>query len=110
MTGVGFQKIKPVLSGVGCVAGGDFTAVFTNGVGTEIKVTGVSATLSDGVLPMVYDVDVLSVGENITLSCSGCCPTQKETYAAGLEISYDVQIGTTVYPATESGTIRGCMD
>jgi len=140
VTATGFAKIKPQLAGTGLQnqgAGGTFTGVFTNGVGTRIMVktftvwdlarspavnicdhtTGAGANdRIAGVIPAAWDPvngHPVDAGENfevIITPCSIPASVAGEVYNIRVEMDYDVDIGGVTSAHRESGTFRGPLE
>jgi hypothetical protein len=112
LTSSGFGKLKPQLAGTGLTAGGVFTGVFTNGVGTPVTITSlvVTETMSGGSLCSSSSIPstAISAGDNFKVEASNC-PTGNagDVYALSVKLGYTVTIGGVSTAHNDSGTIRG---
>jgi len=113
LTSSGFGKLKPQLAGTGMTAGGVFTGVFTNGVGTTVTITSllVNETMSGGSICSTSSIPspaAISAGDNFKVTASGC-PTGNsgDVYALKVSLGYSVTVGGITTAHTDSGTIRG---
>jgi hypothetical protein len=110
LTSTGFAKIKPQLAGTGLTRDGEFMGLFTNGVGTKIRVNGVELEdlSSNSVCKGVFENDMLAAGDNLKVTAEGCGEgTAGNVYKMGVNINYDVTIGGTTTSHMETGTLRG---
>lgn len=127
VTATGFAKIKPQLAGSGLSRDGQFTGVFTNGVGTRITMTSSPASISGAVLTnpcrasfigtagFTASPHAVGAGQNflLTSAAAGCTMGAAGTVDAGtvyditLSLVYNVDIGGVATTHTETGTFRG---
>ncbi|MFC2162400.1 hypothetical protein ACFLRF_01850 [Candidatus Altiarchaeota archaeon] len=116
VTATGFSKIKPQLAGTGLTAGGGFTGVFTNGVGTSINVDTAASTVTDiltnatcsGGVTLAQGTNPITAGSNFVLTSSGCSTgTAGDVYSIRVRVNYSVTIGTVSTDHMETGTVRG---
>jgi hypothetical protein len=124
LTATGFAKLKPQLAATGLSTAGQFTGVFTNGVGTTIDFANVAdiGTLDNTMLgtSCILELDNANTpapigagGNFIVLSvasdCNGATPTVNpgDVYTAEIVLNYDVTIGTVSTSHSESGSLRG---
>ncbi len=110
-TATGFSKIKPQLAGTGTSSSGEFTGVFTNGVGTwiNISMSDVKLTSPSGKTcsPREGYTAVLA-GDNININANNCQGGSKgDVYTVTVDIPYIVTIGGIKTTHTDTGTLRG---
>ena len=119
VTYTGFARIKPQLAATGVTSDGQFTGVFTNGVGTEITINGgqitdrVNPSYGCSLTPDMFDPSVLRAGENTYLITPNNClspPSPGDVYLVEIELNYDVSIAGVTTTHSDKGTIRGIYE
>jgi len=126
VTMTGFPRIKPQLAATGIKASdGSLNGVFTNGVGTKIRI--ISANVTDSASTAAcsgtqVNVDgatlpssSISAGSNFRLSTgtNNCVATGQnvgDVYLVNVALTYNVTIGTVTTQHTDSGTLRGPLE
>ncbi|MBU0761681.1 MAG: hypothetical protein KKD39_01535 [Candidatus Altiarchaeota archaeon] len=108
---VGFTKIKPQMSAVLVESDGEFTGVFTNGVGTKIKVLGSKAVSDTGVecmLDITSPGGDISSGDNFQVTGKNCVNGEiGYPYSLTITMPYSYILGGKTTTHTESGVLRG---
>ncbi len=112
MSVTGFAKIKPQLSGIGLDNRGYFTGVFTNTVGTPIRLNNfmvhntMKATQCEDT-----NSQWISGGDNFVVSITGCGEGRvNDLYELNIILDYDVTVGGKTTSHKEVGTIRGAYE
>ncbi len=101
----GFNRIKPQLAGTGIRGGeGVFMAMFTNGVGRNIDVTGVLVEGDDVICEGYSEPTRVGAGDNFRVTAHDCVKgTPGDLYSVTVTLDYEVD-GENYY---EEGFIRG---
>jgi hypothetical protein len=116
LTSTGFAKLKPQLAATGIDRTGEPKAIFTNGIGTKIEITGGKVldnnnpAISCALTPANFLPNDPAGGQNFRISApSGCVQPGNpgDVYNALISISYDVSIGGVQTSHTDSGNLRG---
>jgi hypothetical protein len=119
LTSTGFAKIKPQLAATGVNRDGTPIMVFTNGVGTNIRLTGgvitfdgvaTTCALTEGNFLSGTGDNNVPAGGNFRISrasCAGVSGSPGDVYNAQVSLGYVVSIGGIETSHTESGNIRG---
>lgn len=116
VTSTGFSKIKPQLAGTSVTKEGQFNGIFTNGVGTSIKIKSVEVadtskpSYSCSLTPGMFTPNELSAGDNMRItSPEGCVSpgNPDDVYQVKVSIEYEVNIGGVTTKHVEYGNIRG---
>jgi hypothetical protein len=117
VTATGFAKIKPQLAATGFDHTGEPKIVFTNGVGTTIKMLS-GKIIDDGQQASsctlgsnMFKPQTIGAGANARLSTPGTncirSGTPGDVYNARVTLTYEVAIGGISSTHSESGSIRG---
>lgn len=119
VTSQGFSRIKPQLAATGLNSNGDFTIIFTNGVGTEININSSEPGMFNGSVGGMHDTCTLtptkftiSVGDNFRMYGNNCLTGSEpgSVYSGAVTIRYSLSIGDVSSSHVEYGTVRGPVE
>jgi len=110
ITSTGFAKIKPQLARVSFTSRGEFSGVFTNGVGTTIEIKGIYLedegywNISCQAVP---DIKLIESGKTFNVRAENCgLGEHGGIYNLKVRVDYEL-IDAEGDTKTDSGTIRG---
>ena len=113
ITATGFARIKPQPATVSYLSDGSFEAVFTNGVGTRIRIVNASIITRENehLCALTPAYAGVSAGENFKLVAFDCPKAEEgKAYDSIVKIVYEVSIGEVTTTHAIRGTIRGKVE